>query len=208
VAIRLLVALGFGVAIAALYHFTRPKEVQGTSFPMTILMLCVLIAMVTQVIGDSVARAFSLVGALSIVRFRTVVRDTQDTAWVILSVVVGMAVGARNPWVAAIGLGVVAVAELGRMALPFKPRSAPSVLTLRLRVSPDHDPEILVKSALGGVLATREFVSAATLEKGEGTEASWKVTLRPDSQPGNVIAALRQIPGVRSVRIEQTEPDD
>src|SRR5437867_12271275 len=81
---RLLAAFGFGIAIALLYHFTRPLEARGNSFPMTILMLCVLIAMVTQVIGDSVARAFSLAGALSIVRFRTVVRDTQDTAWVIL----------------------------------------------------------------------------------------------------------------------------
>lgn len=72
------------------------------------LVLSVLIAMVTEVIGDSVARAFSLVGALSIVRFRTVVRDTQDTAYVIFAVAVGMAVGASNPWVAAIGIAVVA----------------------------------------------------------------------------------------------------
>jgi len=62
---------------------------------------------VTQVIGDNVARAFSLVGALSIVRFRTVVRDTQDTAYVIFAVVVGMAVGANDLWVSLIGIGVV-----------------------------------------------------------------------------------------------------
>ena len=51
------------------------------------MLLSILIAMVTQVIGDNIARAFSLVGALSIVRFRTVVRDTQDTAYVIFAVV-------------------------------------------------------------------------------------------------------------------------
>ena len=66
--------------------------------------------MVTQVIGDNVARAFSLVGALSIVRFRTVVRDTQDTAYVIFAVAVGMAVGAGHPGLAASGLGVIAFA--------------------------------------------------------------------------------------------------
>jgi hypothetical protein len=74
------------------------------------VLLAVLIAMVTEIIGDSVARAFSLVGALSIVRFRTVVRDTQDTAYVIFAVVVGMAIGASNPWVAVIGIAVVAAA--------------------------------------------------------------------------------------------------
>jgi hypothetical protein len=63
-----------------------PRPV-GTSFPITLALLSVLIAMSTQVIGDNVARAFSLVGALSIVRFRTVVRDTKDTAYVIFAVV-------------------------------------------------------------------------------------------------------------------------
>ena len=57
---------------------------EAESFTVTLVLLTILIAMVTQVIGDNVARAFSLVGALSIVRFRTVVRDTQDTAYVFL----------------------------------------------------------------------------------------------------------------------------
>ena len=68
---------------------------EAESFVVTLVLLTILIAMVTQVIGDNVARAFSLVGALSIVRFRTVVRDTQDTAYVIFAVAVGMAVGAE-----------------------------------------------------------------------------------------------------------------
>ena len=109
-AIRLLTALAFGWGIAFVYQKTRKSP--DSSFTSTILLLCVLIAMVTQVIGDNVARAFSLVGALSIVRFRTVVRDTQDTAYVILAVIVGMAVGAKALWVALIGIAVVGLAEL------------------------------------------------------------------------------------------------
>ena len=78
---------------------------EAESFVVTLVLLTILIAMVTQVIGDNVARAFSLVGALSIVRFRTVVRDTQDTAYVIFAVAVGMAVGANNFSVAALRAG-------------------------------------------------------------------------------------------------------
>ena len=74
------------------------------------MLLSILIAMVTQVIGDNVARAFSLVGALSIVRFRTVVRDTVDTAFVIFAVAVGMAVGANHPSVALSGIAIVGLA--------------------------------------------------------------------------------------------------
>src|SRR2546430_16835316 len=80
----------------------RPPR--STLFPYTTLFRS------TQVIGDNVARAFSLVGALSIVRFRTVVRDTQDTAFVIFAVIVGMAVGADHVWVGIVGLAVVSVA--------------------------------------------------------------------------------------------------
>jgi len=104
---------------------TQPADEIASSFPPTLVLLCVLIAMVTQVVGDNVARAFSLVGALSIVRFRTVVRDTEDTAYVIFAVVVGMAVGAGAPWVAVIGLAVVAVAA--RKELPTQERPNQSV---------------------------------------------------------------------------------
>ena len=76
------------------------------------MLLSCLIAMATQIIGDNVARAFSLVGALSVVRFRTVVKDTQDTAFVIFAVVVGMAAGADNLAVGLVGLIVVGVASL------------------------------------------------------------------------------------------------
>ena len=96
VLLRLLAACGLGYVVAVIYRKTRPAPAVLASFPGTLVLLSVLIAMVTQVIGDNVARAFSLVGALSIVRFRTVVRDTQDTAYVIFAVAVGMAVGADH----------------------------------------------------------------------------------------------------------------
>src|SRR5439155_23381051 len=69
----------------------------------------ILLAMVSMVIGSDIARAFSLVGALSIVRFRTVVEDTRDTAFVIFAVIVGMAAGAGVYVVPAVGIPLVAV---------------------------------------------------------------------------------------------------
>src|SRR6266436_4835000 len=112
---RLLAALVLGGLVAWIYRRTRKSTEVAASFLVTLVLLSVLIAMVTQVIGDNIARAFSLVGALSIVRFRTVVRDTQDTAYVIFAVVIGMAVGARNPWVAVIGLLIIGLAAFVMM---------------------------------------------------------------------------------------------
>src|SRR5690348_5645751 len=116
VIIRLVLSAVLGGVVAWIYRRTRKGTEISSSFPITLVLLAILIAMVTQVIGDNVARAFSLVGALSIVRFRTVVRDTQDTAYVIFAVVVGMAVGASDLWVALIGIAVVGFAAYLMMA--------------------------------------------------------------------------------------------
>src|ERR1041385_1859211 len=115
---RLLITLVLGSVVALIYRRTRKNAEIASSFPVTLVLLATLIAMVTQVIGDNIARAFSLVGALSIVRFRTVVRDTQDTAYVIFAVVVGMAVGANNLWVSLIGMAVVGLAAFAMMMRP------------------------------------------------------------------------------------------
>src|SRR5918995_1145186 len=138
--VRLIAALAMGTLVAVVYKWARSSET--SSFTATLVFLSILIAMVTQVIGDNVARAFSLVGALSIVRFRTVVRDTQDTAFVIFSVGVGMAVGAGYPWLAVAGIVVVAIA-----AFAMKPGDAPAAnpagtepFELQVRVGIGHDP--------------------------------------------------------------------
>ena len=121
--LRLIVAMVMGGMVAAIYRRTRYASQTTSSFTVTLVLLSILIAMVTQVIGDNVARAFSLVGALSIVRFRTVVRDTQDTAYVIFAVAVGMAVGAAHPWLAIGGIVVT-----GSAAYVMRERAAASAL--------------------------------------------------------------------------------
>src|SRR5687768_3785600 len=136
VLVRLLAALLLGGVAALVYRFTRSKAEVAPSFTITLVLLSILIAMVTQVIGDNVARAFSLVGALSIVRFRTVVRDTQDTAYVIFAVAVGMSAGAGHPGLALSGLVVIGVAAFlmrrGVVAAPL--RQDPFHLNVRLGI--------------------------------------------------------------------------
>ena len=63
------------MVIATVYRWTA--NVAENAMTDALIILCMLIAVVMVVIGDSVARAFSLVGALSIIRFRTVVQDAR-----------------------------------------------------------------------------------------------------------------------------------
>src|SRR5215211_3914344 len=110
IAIRLACAAALGLAVAVVYFLTqRKKRAEAASFVSTLVLLTILLAMVSMVIGNQIARAFSLVGALSIVRFRTIVEDTRDTAFVIFAVIAGMAAGAGVYEVPAVGIPMVAV---------------------------------------------------------------------------------------------------
>ena len=148
VLIRLVLAMLAGGVVTLIYRFTRAADETAPSFTVTLVLLSILIAMVTQVIGDNVARAFSLVGALSIVRFRTVVRDTQDTAYVIFAVAVGMAVGAGHPGLAVSGLGVIGFAAFVMRKRSRRgvrpPRSVPAERAVAL----GHDPATLLATGL------------------------------------------------------------
>ncbi len=102
IALKLLLAFALGIVISVVYHWTHMGTAER-SFTDTLIILCMLISVVMVVIGDSVARAFSLVGALSIIRFRTVVQDPRDIAFVFFALATGMAVGASDPPIAILG---------------------------------------------------------------------------------------------------------
>lgn len=68
-----------------------------------------LISVVMVVIGESIARAFSLVGALSIIRFRTAIQDPRDIGFVFYALAVGMAVGAGNPAIAILATFLIGI---------------------------------------------------------------------------------------------------
>src|SRR6476659_5994477 len=166
--VRLVLALVLGLAIAWIYRRARGANGEAESFGVTLVLLTILIAMVTQVIGDNVARAFSLVGALSIVRFRTVVRDTQDTAYVIFAVAVGMAVGAGHPW-----LGIAAILVVGFAAYVMRARGtgptasglAEDAYVLQVRMGIGGDPQALLAAPLDAFTRRRRLQSIGTAGK-------------------------------------------
>src|SRR4051794_17274149 len=109
---RVVLATLLGFVVASIHRLTVGRRDTTAALHTTLVLLSILIAVVTVVIGENTARAFGLVGALSIVRFRTVVNDTRDTAFVIFAVVVGMAVGAGDVVLAVVAIPAVAAAAL------------------------------------------------------------------------------------------------
>jgi hypothetical protein len=91
--VRIVVALLFGYLLGFVYRYTHTGISYSSNFTFTILTAALLSAAIIIVIGENVARAFALVGALAIIRFRTVVKDPKDLTFIFASLVVGMAVG-------------------------------------------------------------------------------------------------------------------
>ena len=206
-AIRLVAALLGGFIVSWIYRATRSDFAIAPSFPGTLVLLSVLIALATGVIGDSVARAFSLVGALSIVRFRTVVRDTQDTAYVIFAVVVGMAAGTSNFVAAVIGIGIVAVAAFittQRTKSSADPAEIAPEFALKVIVGLGTNLDTL-SSAAGSHIESRRLQSFRTARQGAALEAEYIIRLRPGSSVADVVRTLNRQEGVQSVEVERHE---
>lgn len=206
VLVRLVLSMLFGGLVILIYRATRPADEVAPSFTVTLVLLCILIALVTQVIGDNVARAFSLVGALSIVRFRTVVRDTQDTAYVIFAVAVGMSVGAGHPVLALSGSAVVAVAALlmRRGAVASLPGRHETYI-LRVRVGLGHDPAALLASTFETYLVARHLVSIETAKQGMALELSYRAALRNEAAAGELVKALNRLEGVQGISLQRAD---
>ncbi|HVK19563.1 MAG TPA: DUF4956 domain-containing protein [Fimbriiglobus sp.] len=203
-AARLGLALLFGFVVAGVYAASLGRRrADARTLPTTLVLLAVLIALVTLVIGNSVARAFGLVGALSIVRFRTVVEDTRDTAFVIFAVAVGMAVGAGYATLAALGVPVVALAA-AVMAWLDRPRgTVDRPVTLTVRVGLGHDPDELLTPVLGKHFDDIRLVAAGTARQGAALEVTYTVRLRGPGTAVALVAELNRIEGVQGVELRE-----
>ncbi len=96
IVINLLIALAAGLIIGFIYKKTHKGLSYSQSFVITLVLMCITVSAVMMVIGSNLARAFALVGALTIVRFRTVVKDTKDTAFIFFALTEGIASGTGN----------------------------------------------------------------------------------------------------------------
>lgn len=94
--INLILALAAGLVIGVIYRKTHKGLSYSQSFVITLVLMCITVSAVMMVIGSNLARAFALVGALTIVRFRTVVKDTKDTAFIFFALTEGIASGTGN----------------------------------------------------------------------------------------------------------------
>ena len=109
VAIALLFALAGGFIISLVYKKTYRGVLYSPSFSLTLILLCLVTTPVVMAIGSNVALSMGMVGALSIVRFRTAVKDPLDTAYMFWAITMGILIGSNAYVIAVVALLGIAV---------------------------------------------------------------------------------------------------
>lgn len=201
---RIAAAAVFGGAVGLIYKLSHGRlKHDARAMIATLVLLAMLIAMVSMVIGDNVARAFSLVGALSIVRFRTVVEDTRDTAFVIFAVIVGMACGANILLLPLIGVPLVGAAAIVLSVSP-KDRAAGGSPEGRLlvRLGLGRDPELFLRPVLERHAITSRLTGAATARQGSALDLEYLIRLQSPDTAARLASELNTLEGVQHVEIK------
>ncbi|MDV5994151.1 DUF4956 domain-containing protein [Streptococcus canis] len=105
--LHILVAALLSGAIYISYAYTHSGTAYSKKFNVSLMTLTVLMATVMTVIGNNVALSLGMVGALSVIRFRTAIKDSRDTAYIFWTIVVGICCGVGDYVVASLGSGVI-----------------------------------------------------------------------------------------------------
>lgn len=104
---RLSMATMVGIFIFLSYRLSHDGSIYSKKFNVSLVALTIITTTVMIVIGNNLAMSLGMVGALSIVRFRTAIKDSRDTIYIFWTIVAGICCGAGDYLVAAIGSGFI-----------------------------------------------------------------------------------------------------
>ena len=110
--LNILVAAAIGALICLSYYISHRGTIYSKKFNVSLLILTILTGTVMTVIGNNIALSLGMVGALSIVRFRTAIKDSRDTMYIFWTVIVGICCGVGDYTVALTGSVITFVALL------------------------------------------------------------------------------------------------
>jgi len=140
---NLAVSLACGIIIALVYRYIYKGPSYSATYVNSLVLLALITTLVIMVIGNNLARAFGLVGAMSIIRFRTAVRDVQDIVYIFFALAVGMASGVGLHAIAIAGTLVICLVSVVLVTFNFgAPGKAEYVLQLIYQPSKNTENSI------------------------------------------------------------------
>ena len=198
--LSLLLAFVLGQVIAWTYAWTHSGLSYSRSFTQSLVLMSLVVSMVMFVIGNSIITAFGLLGALALIRFRNVLKDTRDTVFVFISLVVGMAVGSQRFMVAVVGTVALLLVVLYLNATSFGTLGRyDGYLTVRVAAAGRGRAEST--RLLNRFCRAVKQISTRQSGEEEGAEFVYQIGLRDRERSSELLQQLRHLEGVTHVSL-------
>ncbi len=202
-AASVVIAITLSVLVSLVYRGTHKGMQYSSSFALTLVILAAVGTLVMMVIGDSLARAFGVFGALSLVRFRTAVKDPRDIAFVFLVLAIGMAAGTGRFLVALVGTVLILGAVIVLSALRFGTKGRDQFL-LRVVCTNEAATDTVMPSLTR--LAKRvALLTLQSFDAGRAVEVTYLLTLK--GPPSATVGEIQGIEGVQDVQLTATREE-
>lgn len=200
--INLSFALLCGIIVAVAYRATYRGVNFSANNVLAMIMLAMITALVIVVIGSNLARAFGLVGAMSIVRFRTAVKDTQDIMFIFFALAAGLACGSGLYLVALVGTIFIAIVTWIAVQIQSEnPRKREYLLQVYVNTS-NQDLALLQRSIDENVRSAK-LINVKTIgeDKKDLNELTFYITFRRRKRETEIIDALKKMSFVERVNL-------
>lgn len=198
VVLTIVLSFLFALMVGWTYQKTHRAPSYTQSYVHTLVLMSMVVAIIMLIIGSNIARAFTLVGALSIVRFRNAVKDTRDVGYIFFAMAVGMACGTRFYLLGAIA--TVVICFLLWAMLKFNLFAQPATRhLLKVRLAADMPYATLLEGAFGRFLKQWELIAMETVQAGTLTELVYSVEMKPHANLQEFLAELSNLNGNNKV---------
>lgn len=192
----IVVALSLSFVLSAVigwvYRATHRHISYSQSYVQTLVILGMLIALIMLVVGSNIARAFALVGALSVVRFRNAIKETRDVGFIFLVMGVGMAAGTRFYLLAVVATVSICLVIFVMYRFSWFQLNVQRQV-VKVQVPPDGSYTAAIQDALIRYTTEFELVSMESIRGGALTELMYTVRLKKGTEPGDLVTALGEV---------------
>ena len=204
--INMSLAFLIGLLISYIYKVTHKGLSYSQSFMLTIIFVTFIVAMVMMVIGNNLARAFALVGALSIIRFRTVIKDTKDTAYIFLGLASGMAAGTSSYFLAISGSLVFAVIAIALHTTNFG-SFYKSEFLLRFRTTTGGDEKPLYSDVINKFARVANLLHVEPSGNSKTVKITFDILMHKNTDPKEFSERIAEVDGISEVVLVASKHD-
>jgi hypothetical protein len=196
--IALLLAFACGHAVAWIYMFTHTGLSYSRSYVNTLVLMPVIVALVMMILANNLVLAFGLMAIFAMVRFRSILRDTLDTAYVLAVIVIGLACGTSKFTSAIIGCLVILAIMLYFYVSGFGTRYRYDLILNVQWLRPAAELSQL-RQLLQRHSRALQCASQRSNEGHQGIDLSYRLLLRDPSRVDELLGELRALTGVARV---------